>query len=204
MKSGGILILLLLTAFFSLQPASSLAQIGDLFKGFKEFLGGGELSEGKVIQGLKEALEIGTKNAIQLVSKRDGYYGNTRIRVPLPDSVQKVERLLRVAGYGAQVEAFELSMNRAAEQAAPEAKALFWDAIKEMTFDDASNILNGRDNEATLFLRGKTGIDLRRRLNPLFIRSWPGWALPVTIKTSTGSYVTSPLQKPFVSISINT
>jgi len=94
------------------------------------------------VNGLKEALQIGTGNAVQIVSKVDGYYKNPKIRIPLPDTVQKTEKILRVAGYGSKVDEFELSMNRAAERAAPEAKTLFMDAIKQMTFTDAKKILN--------------------------------------------------------------
>ncbi len=114
------------------------------------------LSESDIVQGLKEALKIGTGNAVTDVSKTDGFYKNGNIKIPLPESVQKVEKVLRVAGYDKQVDAFELSMNRAAEKAAPEAKSLFWNAIKEMKFSDARTILNGRDNEATLYFKDKT------------------------------------------------
>jgi len=72
-----------------------------------------------VVEGLKQALEIGTSNAVKSVSTGNGYYENPKIKIPLPASVQKVKRLLLLAGYGPQVDAFELSMNRAAEQAAP-------------------------------------------------------------------------------------
>jgi hypothetical protein len=94
----------------------------------------------------------------------DGYYGNPQIKIPLPDSVKKVEKALRAVGYGSKVDAFELSMNRAAEKAAPKAKALFVDAIKQMSFQDARKILNGRDNEATLYFEDKT----RGKLNEIF------------------------------------
>ena len=76
------------------------------------------------------------------VSQLDGYYKNPEIKIPLPSPVQKIEKVLRGVGYGALVDNFELSMNRAAEQAAPEAKILFWDTIKEMSFSDAQKILN--------------------------------------------------------------
>jgi hypothetical protein len=78
------------------------------------------------------------------------------IKIPLPENVQKVEKLLRGAGYGSKVDAFELSMNRAAEQAAPQAKSIFWDAIKKMNFTDAKKILNGGDNQATLYFKDHT------------------------------------------------
>jgi hypothetical protein len=126
---------------------------------------GGKLSDSKIIRGLKEALEIGTGNAVDLVSRLDGYYKNPKIKIPLPKAVQKVKTVMIAMGYGSQVEEFSRTMNRAAERAAPEAKDLFWSAIKEITFDDARTILKGRDNEATLYFEGKT----RGRLHELFM-----------------------------------
>ena len=146
---------------------SSVARAGisDFLKEIQKSVGVSEgLSESKIIEGLKEALEIGTSNAVKLVSKINGYYGNPQIKIPLPDSVKKVEKALRAVGYGSKVDAFELSMNRAAEKAAPKAKALFMDAIKQMSFEDARKILNGRDNEATLYFEDKT----RGKLNKIF------------------------------------
>jgi hypothetical protein len=144
------------------------ADIGDFFKEIQKSMGVSEgLSETKIIDGLKEALEIGTANAVGLVSKLDGYYKDPQIKIPLPSSVTKVEGILRAVGYGTKVDAFELSMNRAAENAAPEAKALFVEAIKEMTFDDAKEILNGKDNEATLYFEDKTRTKLFQTFEPL-------------------------------------
>lgn len=125
------------------------------------------LSQGDIVAGLKEALQVGTSNTVSFTSKPDGYYKNPKIRIPLPGNVQKAEKLLRLAGMGDQVDAFELSMNRAAEKAAPQAKALFVDAIKQMTFADARKILNGRENEATLFFQDKTYQPLTQRFTPL-------------------------------------
>ncbi|MBN2062775.1 MAG: DUF4197 domain-containing protein [Deltaproteobacteria bacterium] len=137
----------------------------DIFKGVQKAVGiGGELSEGKIIEGLKEALEIGTGNAVKLVSKVDGYYNNPKIRIPLPGPVQRVENILRTVGYGPKVDDFLLSMNRAAEKAAPEAKSLFWESIKKMSFEDARKILNGKENEATLYFEDRT----RNKLITLF------------------------------------
>ncbi|NNG07854.1 MAG: DUF4197 family protein, partial [Desulfobacteraceae bacterium] len=88
-------------------PADAKFGLQDMLKDAKEAVGlGGELSEAKIIEGLKEALEIGTSNAVQLVSKADGYYGNPQIKIPLPDSVKKVEKALRAVGYGSKVDAF--------------------------------------------------------------------------------------------------
>ncbi|MGD8881303.1 MAG: DUF4197 domain-containing protein [Desulfobacterales bacterium] len=140
----------------------------DMFKGAQEILGSkGGLSNDEIIQGLKEALQVGTRNAVKLVSKPDGYYQNPDIKIPLPESVQKAEKLLIAVGYGEKVDSFELSMNRAAERAAPEAKSIFGNAIKQMTFDDAKKILNGRDNEATLYFEDKTSEQLRETFKPI-------------------------------------
>jgi hypothetical protein len=147
-------------------------QLGDLLKDLQKGLGGGSSpSNREIVQGLKEALQIGTGNAVQLVSKVDGYYKNPKIRIPLPDTVRKTEQILRVAGYGSKLDEFELSMNRAAERAAPEAKGLFLDAIKQMTFTDAKKILNGRENEATLYFKDKTSPRLREIAKPIVHQS---------------------------------
>ena len=162
------LIPLILVAFFAIQAPLALAGFGDILEGVKKAVGlGGELSESKIIEGLKEALEIGTDNAVKLVSKTDGYYKNSKIKIPLPGAVKKVEKVLRAVGYGEKVDAFEMSMNRAAEKAAPEAKALFWDTIKKMSFTDARKILEGRENEATLYFEEKTRDRLTETFTPI-------------------------------------
>ena len=169
MKSRGTLIVWFLIISFSLLHATSApGGVGDFFKGIKKAVGlGGELSESKIVDGLKEALKIGANNAVKMVSQVDGYNNNPKIKIPLPSAVRKVEKLLRVAGYGQHLDAFKLSMNRAAEQAAPKAGALFGDAIKEMTIADARQILNGRDNEATLYFKDKTQDRLDQIFKPI-------------------------------------
>ncbi len=125
------------------------------------------LTQNEIIAGLKQALEVGTGNAVALTSKTDGYFKNPQIKIPLPEQVRKAEDLLRTVGLGDQVTAFEKSMNRAAERAAPEAKALFVTAIKQMTFADAKKILQGRENEATLYFEEKTSAPLAQRFKPI-------------------------------------
>ena len=164
MKLTKLIAISLVISLISIGPPTASAQLKDFLKSIGDALGGRELSENKIIRGLKEALQIGTTNAVGIVSKLDGYYKSPKIRIPLPDSVQKVEKILRAVGYGSKVDAFELSMNRAAERAAPEAKAMFLNAVKQMTFSDAKKILQGRDNEATLYFEDKT----RGRLHELF------------------------------------
>ena len=151
------------------------AGLGDILKDASEiFTSGDGLSQSDIINGLKEALHIGTENAVSVTSKVDGYYKNPRIKIPLPESVKKVERVLRVAGYGEEVDGFVLSMNRAAESAAPEAKSLFWDSIKQMTFSDAKKILDGRENEATLYFKDKTWDRLQGIFKPIVHNAMAG------------------------------
>lgn len=128
---------------------------------------GGTLSNDTVIEGLLEALGIGTGNAVSIVSRPDGYFTSETIKILLPEHIQKAELLIRLAGRGDIVDDFVLSMNRAAEQAAPEAEKLFTEAIKQMTFADAHKILKGRDNEATLYFQETMGDKLFETFLPL-------------------------------------
>ena len=98
--------------------------------------------------GLKEALKIGTENAVKIVSKTDGFYKNDLIKIALPENFQKAETLLEKAGFGVMVEDIELSMNRAAEQAASSAVKLFGEAITEMTALIGFQNLSARFNAA--------------------------------------------------------
>jgi len=161
-------LVLLLTVWGVFQVAPVHGGLGDFFKGVKDAVQGDrELSQGKIIDGLKEALLVGTGNAVETVSQVGGYFENPTIKIPLPDAIQKVEPLVRAAGYGAQVDAFVMSMNRAAERAAPEAKSIFWDAIRQMNIPDAQKILNGRENEATLYFKEKTYGQLSEVFEPI-------------------------------------
>ena len=131
----------------------------------KNAIGGSGSDE--IANGLKEALRIGSGNAVSNVSAVNGYLGNPDIKIPLPESVEKVEKALRLVGYGDELDEFEVSMNRAAEAAAPQAKELFWDAVAEMQFEDAKKILNGRENEATLYFKDKTYSRLQEIFKPI-------------------------------------
>ena len=156
---------LMVLCVFNPSPAHS--KLGDILKGVKKVFPSGKLSEKEIIEGLKEALQIGTGNAVGKASKIDGYFKNPKIKIPLPEKIQRVEKLLRTTGFGSKVDAFELSMNRAAERAAPKAKDIFWDAIKKMTFSDARKILAGQDNGATLYFKDKTFDRLREVFKPI-------------------------------------
>ena len=168
MKNRILIVLLGAMSIWIFSTGLVTAGFQDILKGAQKFLGGSEsISESEIVEGLKQALEIGTGKAVELVSKKGGYYSNPEIKIPLPGSVQKAETLLRGAGFGSKVDAFELSMNNAAERAAPEAKSIFWDAIKKMKIDDAKKILNGGDDEATLYFKDKTYARLQEAFKPI-------------------------------------
>ena len=144
------------------------AKWGELLDTFTKATGQGSgLSTGEIVDGLKEALEIGTDNAVKLVGKEGGYSQNPEIKIPLPGSVEKVQGMLRALGYGPQLDAFDKSMNRAAELAAPKAKAIFWDSIKQMSFTDARTILDGGDMAATHYLKEKSSGQLEAVFRPI-------------------------------------
>ncbi|MFN7931472.1 MAG: DUF4197 domain-containing protein [Blastocatellia bacterium] len=125
------------------------------------------LSDDKITLGLKEALQIGTGNAVTGVGRLDGFFKDAIIKILMPKKLQTIEKGLRAVGYGPKVDEFVLSMNRAAEKAAPQAKAIFIGAIKEMTFDDARQILTGGDTAATTFFKDKTTDKLSHAFRPI-------------------------------------
>jgi len=168
MKTSWCAPAVVLSVILFLGGGPAAAQFGNLLKGLEKAAGfGPSLSQNDIIDGLKEALTIGAGNAVGYVSEPNGYFGNPNIRIPLPPAVGKVETLLRGVGYGTKVDEFLLSMNRAAEQASPAAKAIFWDAIKRLSFEDARKILNGGENEATVYLKERTYDPLADRFEPM-------------------------------------
>jgi len=128
-------------------------------------------ADGMLISGFKQALSIGTEKAVQLVSKQDGYFGNQAIKIPLPDKMKMVGDTLAKAGMQKQVDAFTLSMNRAAEKAAPQAASIFGNAIKDMSIDDAQKIYGGGDTAATEFFKGKTSPKISSAFKPIISSS---------------------------------
>ena len=117
--------------------------------------------------GLKEALSIGTENAVKSVSRMNGYFSNDRIKILLPDNIQQAADVAARLGYQKQVDDLIVSMNRAAEKAAPKATRLFVQAVKDMTLEDARGILQGGDTAATEFFRQKTSEKLYEAFKPV-------------------------------------
>lgn len=155
----------LLSVAILLSTGPAFAQIEQITKG----LGLGKqskLSDSKVASGLKEALQVGADNAVKLTGKTNGYFGNQAIKILLPKNLRPLEKGLGAMGYQSKIDAFVLSMNRAAEAAAPSAKKIFGDAILAMSFDDARKILSGGDTAATDYFKGKTSAQLTAAFRP--------------------------------------
>lgn len=125
------------------------------------------LSNEEVISGLKEALRLGTERSVEKASITDGFWNDTRIRIPFPQEAIKVKSTLTDLGIRKPVEDFERTLNKAAEQAAKEAVPVFVDAITSMSIQDGFNLLRGGENAATNFLREKTSAALRARFTPV-------------------------------------
>ena len=157
-----IIIALLLT---TIHPA--WAQLDKVLKGLGGAVGGGSgLSDAKIGSGLQEALKVGTESAVVQTGRVDGFFLNKAIKILMPKSLQAMEQPLRLVGYGPQIDEFVVGMNRAAEKAVPFAKDIFWEAIGQMTFDDATKILNGGDTAATDYFKAKTSKKLQTAFRP--------------------------------------
>lgn len=154
--------------FFMLAAASpASAQLDKVLKGLGGLSSAGSgLSDGKIGSGLQEALKVGTENAVVQTGAADGFLLNKAIKILMPKTLQNIEKPLRLVGYGPQIDEFVVGMNRAAEKAVPFAKEIFWDAIGQMTFDDAKKILNGSDTAATEYFKSKTTKKLQAAFLP--------------------------------------
>jgi hypothetical protein len=180
-------VLLLLTI-----PA--LGQVGEISKR----LGLGNQStvtDSRIASGLKEALQVGANNAVKLTGRPDGYFGNEAIKILLPKNLRTLERGLRAVGYGPKVDAFVLSMNRAAEAAAPAAKKIFIDAILSMSFDDARKILSGGDTAATDYFKSKTTEQLTVAFRPVVEKTMDQNSVTQQYKQLIGQAQTIPFMK---------
>lgn len=126
-----------------------------------------KLTNADAASGLKQALTEGSAAAVAKLGVENGYLGNPQVKIPLPPSLKRVEGAMRVMGMRRQADELVVAMNRAAEAAAPEAKALLVDAVKNMTVQDAKQILTGGDTAATGYFRRTTEKQLTTRFLPI-------------------------------------
>lgn len=199
------LFIMVVTVIFLTGP-TSLAQ-ADLnwfkktFRNLTEESSGGieniKLSDTKIGQGLKEALKVGINNTVSQVGRPDGYLKNEEIMLRLPDKLRTLEKGLRMVGFDKEVDEFVMSMNRAAENAAPRARDIFLDSLFEMTIEDAQKIYRGEPTAATDYFR-KTSYDrLYQSFRPSVQESLEKYEVTAKYKTLLDKYATLPLAKNF-------
>jgi hypothetical protein len=153
------------------QGRSLINQGGGSLPGTAGGARGRGLSAGEIAQGLKDALARGSEQTVARLGKPDGFLGDKAIRIPLPDTLARVQSALRTVGASGLADDLETRMNRAAEQATPLAKDLFLRAIRGLTVSDAQGILNGPADAATQYLRRTTGGELGAQMRPLIERA---------------------------------
>ncbi|HET6515318.1 MAG TPA: DUF4197 domain-containing protein [Thermodesulfovibrionales bacterium] len=188
MKKALFIALTILVSSLDLARAAGLDEIMKNIGGVSR----GAPDEQTTASGLKEALEIGTENAVKSVSKTDGYFGNQTIKILMPEKIQKAADVLKKFGYQKEVDDFILSMNRAAEKAAPKAASIFGDAIKKMTVDDARKILGGGDTAATDYFKVKTHDQIYDAFKPIISSSMNEVGVTHSYKTMMSKYESIP------------
>ncbi len=165
---------LLLTVFVGSASAISLSDVKDAIKSNKSTStttgntsGVSSLSNAETSDGLKAALDQGVTKAVSMLGATDGFFGNKEVKIPLPKSLQKIEKGMKLVGMGKQSDELILKMNRAAEAAVPEAKALLVDSIKKMTLADAKAILTGPQDAATQYFKRTTSTQMAEKFLPI-------------------------------------
>lgn len=160
----------IITLIFCVSCFASSAQINLLKQAAKEannVIAGNKLSEKEIAKGLKEALTIGGNKATKSASQKGGFYKNHQIKIPVPPEAEKMKATLIKSGMKPQIDAFEKSMNSAAEIASKEVQEIIFLAISEMSIKDAISILKGADDAATKYLRQQTEKQLYNKFKPV-------------------------------------
>ena len=166
---------ILLTFFLLFLPVKGLAV--DWLKSGKDLLGTiskpsqqtetTELTNSEITTGLKDALRVGTERVVDQLGTVDGFNADPAIHIPLPESLKSVKSALSAVGMSALMDDPELKLNRAAEEATPPAKKLFWNSIETMTLDDVREIYNGPDDAATRYFERKMSDPLATAMQPI-------------------------------------
>lgn len=125
------------------------------------------ITQREALSGLRAALERGSNAAVAALGRADGFLGNPQVKIPLPQSLERAEKLARRLGFSNQVDELVVSMNRAAEAAVPEARKLLLDSVKKMTVQDAKGILTGGDTAGTAYFKRVANTQLHDRFLPI-------------------------------------
>ncbi|MFA6283856.1 MAG: DUF4197 domain-containing protein [Desulfurivibrionaceae bacterium] len=153
---------------------------------------GAQPSNAEIGDAFKNALSIGTQNVVGKLGATDGFNADPAIHIPLPGELQTVKKMLATVGMSQSVDDLELKLNRAAEAATPKAKALFLQAIKEMTFEDVRKIYAGPEDSATRYFQGKMTPALKREMLPIVEKSLSQVGAVQSYETVMGQYKALP------------
>ncbi|MBL4654905.1 MAG: DUF4197 domain-containing protein [Bacteroidia bacterium] len=159
--------ILLLTIMFSCNAQINFKKLKEVGENTIKIAQPSALTEGEIIEGLKEALKVGAKNSTKAASKPDGFYKNKALFIPFPKEAQSAADKLKELGMEKQVNEFTMTLNRAAEEACKKAAPIFIDAILSMNISDAKGILKGSDTSATHYLRKSTRQQLFNQFAPI-------------------------------------
>jgi hypothetical protein len=171
------LTLTFIVLFVSQAHALSLSDVKDALKSSKDSTSAGtsatagtslsSLSNSETSDGLMAALNQGVTKAVDVLGATDGFFGNKDVKIPLPNSLKKVEKAMKLVGMGKQSDELVLKMNRAAEAAVPEAKTLLVESIKQMSLEDAKTILTGPQDAATQYFKRTTSKQMGEKFLPI-------------------------------------
>lgn len=170
---------LIAIAVVGLVSSTSHAGIGDLLKQADELLNkntaasssSSHLSDSRINAGLKQALSVGAERAIKLLGSQGGFLNDSSVRIPLPGMLKSVGKGLRAVGQGEYVDQFEITVNRAAEEAIPQTLSVVQKTVSNMTLEDVRGILNGGDAAATNFLEKRAGKSLHAVIKPIVAKA---------------------------------
>ncbi len=151
------------------------------------------LTDSEMAGGLKDALIVGSENVVSQLSAPGGFNSDPAIHIPLPESLQTVQKTMDKFGMGSSLNNLELKLNEAAEIATKKAQPLFLDAIKQLTWDDVKNILNGPDDAATQYFKGKMSLPLAAEMKPIVDESLNQVGAINTYNNVMGKYKSLPL-----------
>lgn len=200
-----VLLLCLVSLLFSCESFAEsqwLKKIGEAASSRAGTVTNLSLSDTKIGEGLKEALKVGIDNAIKLTGKTDGFFANDLIKILMPQKLQMIDKPLRTMGFGKQIDEFILSMNRAAEKAAPSARDIFIDAIMGVTIKDVQGLYSGGPTAATDFLKGKTFNKLKGQFAPIVTKALKDYDVTKKYQDIVGRYQQIPFAQKFPAPSI--
>ncbi len=196
-KKTIMIVILFVSSLMLLSPAYAQfdflkKKLGAIVKSPEETLKQTSLSDTEIGQGLKEALKVGISNTVSSVGKAGGYFNNENIKIPLPQKLALMDSAFRKIGMGDMVDNFVLSMNQAAEAAAPSARDIFLDALLEMNFDDVQKIYQGEENAATTYFKDKTYTKLADAFRPQVDKALAAYDVTNKYNTLLDKYKTIP------------